>query len=56
MPVEVCLLLVAGSIGGVGIDIRVGNCLDSVISALDNQLDVSCSETIDTLEYVSKCV
>lgn len=36
MLVEVCLMLAAGSIGGVGLNLRVGNCLDGVVTAFDD--------------------
>lgn len=53
MLVVVCLMLAAGPIGGVEIDLRVRNCLDSVVSAFYNQLDVSRSEAIHTLKLLA---
>jgi len=57
------MMLAAGSIGGVEFHLRVGNCLDSVVSTFDDQLDVSRSEAIytlkllaDTCTTVRKCV
>lgn len=47
-------MLAAGPIGDVQLDLRVCNCLDSVVATFYDQLDVACSQTINTLVLVSK--